>query len=176
MELHSTCGSNSLRQLPILDLLIYTRQKESFYGWMVATDPSEDAELPTTRLRMTSVPCLGLILRCPSFFLHVHSLLWFMFLFTDNHHPYTLIWLHLWCGLLPLCWSRLFPIVLWCITNLLLPWHHTPFVLTYSSFTWSRVLLIDHSHPPSCLCFPYRPDYSEFWLIPIVQWSRFLTS
>ena len=34
---------------------------------MVATDPSEDAELPTTRLRMTSVPCLGLILRCPSF-------------------------------------------------------------------------------------------------------------
>ena len=35
---------------------------------MVATDPSEDAELPTTRLRMTSVPCLGLILRCPSFY------------------------------------------------------------------------------------------------------------
>ena len=50
---------------------------------MVATDPSEDAELPTTRLRMTSVPCLGLILRCPSF-LHVHSPLWFMFPFTDN--------------------------------------------------------------------------------------------
>ena len=50
---------------------------------MVATDPSEDAELPTTRLRMTSVPCLGLILQCPSF-LHVHSLLWFMFPFTDN--------------------------------------------------------------------------------------------
>ena len=55
---------------------------------MVATDPSEDAELPTTRLRMTSVPCLGLILRCPSF-LHVHFLLWFMFPFTDNttHEP-----------------------------------------------------------------------------------------
>ena len=35
---------------------------------MVATDPSEDAELPTTRLRMTSVPCLGLILRCLSFY------------------------------------------------------------------------------------------------------------
>ena len=35
---------------------------------MVATDPSEDAELPTTRLQMTSVPCLGLILRCPSFY------------------------------------------------------------------------------------------------------------
>ena len=34
---------------------------------MVATNPSEDAELPTTRLRVTSVPCLGLILRCPSF-------------------------------------------------------------------------------------------------------------
>ena len=50
---------------------------------MVATDPSEDAKLPTTRLRMTSVPCLGLILRCPSL-LHVHSLLWFMFPFTDN--------------------------------------------------------------------------------------------
>ena len=50
---------------------------------MVATDPSEDAELPTTRLRMTSVPCLGLILWCPSF-LHIHSLLWFMFPFTDN--------------------------------------------------------------------------------------------
>ena len=50
---------------------------------MVATDPSEDAELLTTRLRMISVPCLGLILRCPSF-LHVHSLLWFMFPFTDN--------------------------------------------------------------------------------------------
>ena len=50
---------------------------------MVATDPSEDAELPTTRLRMISVPCLGLILRCLSF-LHDHSLLWFMFLFTDN--------------------------------------------------------------------------------------------
>ena len=50
---------------------------------MVATDPSEDAELQTTRLRTTSVPCLGLILRCPSF-LHVHSLLWFMFPFTDN--------------------------------------------------------------------------------------------
>ena len=50
---------------------------------MVATNPSEDAELPTTRLRMTSVPCLGLILRCPSF-LHVHFLLWFMFPFTDN--------------------------------------------------------------------------------------------
>ena len=61
MELHSTCGSNSLRQLLILELLIHTRQEESFYGWMVATDPSEDAELPTTRLRMTSVPCLGLI-------------------------------------------------------------------------------------------------------------------
>ena len=50
---------------------------------MVATDPSEDAKLPTTRLRMTSVPCLGLILRCPSF-LRIHSLLWFMFPFTDN--------------------------------------------------------------------------------------------
>ena len=50
---------------------------------MVATDPSEDAELPTTRLWMTSVPCLGLILWCPSF-LHVQSLLWFMFPFTDN--------------------------------------------------------------------------------------------
>ena len=35
---------------------------------MVATDPSGDAELPTTRLRMTSVPCLGLILRCLSFY------------------------------------------------------------------------------------------------------------
>ena len=35
---------------------------------MVATNPSEDVELPTTRLRMTSVPCLGLILRCPSFY------------------------------------------------------------------------------------------------------------
>ena len=35
---------------------------------MVATDPSEDAELPTTRLRVTSAPCLGLILRCPSFY------------------------------------------------------------------------------------------------------------
>ena len=57
---------------------------------MVATDPSEDVELLTTRLRMTSVPCLGLILRCPSF-LHVHSLLWFMFPLTDDHHPYTLL-------------------------------------------------------------------------------------
>ena len=55
---------------------------------MVATDPSEDAELPTTRLRMTSVPCLGLILWCLSL-LHVHYLLWFMFPFTDNttHMP-----------------------------------------------------------------------------------------
>ena len=35
---------------------------------MVATNPSEDTELPTTRLWMTSVPCLGLILRCPSFY------------------------------------------------------------------------------------------------------------
>ena len=35
---------------------------------MVTTDPSGDAELPTTRLRMTSVPCLGLILRCLSFY------------------------------------------------------------------------------------------------------------
>ena len=34
---------------------------------MVATDPSENAKLPTTRLRMTSVPCLGLILQCLSF-------------------------------------------------------------------------------------------------------------
>ena len=68
MELHSTCGSNSLRQLPILNLLIHTRQEESSYGWMVATDPSEDTELPTTRLQMTSVPCLGLILRCLSFY------------------------------------------------------------------------------------------------------------
>ena len=50
---------------------------------MVATDPSEDADLPTTRLRMTSIPCLGLILWCPSF-LHIHFLLWFMFPFTDN--------------------------------------------------------------------------------------------
>ena len=50
---------------------------------MVATNPSEDAELPTTRLRMTSVPCLGLILWCLSF-LHIHSLLWFMFPFTDD--------------------------------------------------------------------------------------------
>ena len=50
---------------------------------MVATDPSEDVELPTTRLQTTSVPCLGLILRCPSL-LHDHSLLWFMFPFTDN--------------------------------------------------------------------------------------------
>ena len=30
MELHSTCGSNSLRQLPILIQLIHTRQEESF--------------------------------------------------------------------------------------------------------------------------------------------------
>ena len=50
---------------------------------MVATDPSEDAELPTTRLQVTSAPCLGLILWCPSF-LHVLFLLWFMFPFTDN--------------------------------------------------------------------------------------------
>ena len=35
---------------------------------MVATNPSEDTELLTTRLRMTSVPCLGLILQCPSFY------------------------------------------------------------------------------------------------------------
>ena len=167
MELHSTCGSNSLRQLPILDLLIHTRQEESFLGWMVATDLSEDVELLTTRLRVTSAPCLGLILRCLSF-LHDHSLLWFMFPFTDDHRPYTLIWLHLWCGRSPLCWSRLFLIVLRCIINSLFPWHHTPFVLAYSPFTWSRVLLIDHSHPPSCLCFSFGPDYSEFWLIPIV--------
>ena len=90
---------------------------------MVTTDPSEDAELPTTRLRMTSVSCLGLILQCPSF-LHVHFLLWFMFLFTDDHRPYTLKWLHLWCGRSPLCWSRLFLIVLHHITNLSFPWHH----------------------------------------------------
>ena len=38
---------------------------------MVATDPSEDAELPTTRLQMTSVPCLGLILRCLSFYMFI---------------------------------------------------------------------------------------------------------
>ena len=56
---------------------------------MVATDPSEDVELPTTRLWMTTVPCLGLILQCPSL-LHVHSLLWFMFPFTDKtaHIPF----------------------------------------------------------------------------------------
>ena len=119
---------------------------------MVATDPSEDAELPTTRLQATSAPCLGLILRCPSF-LHVHSLLWFMFPFTDNTALIPFLWLHLWCGHLPLCWSRLFSIVLRCITNLSFPWHHTPFVLAYSSFTWSHISLIDHSHPPYCLCF-----------------------
>ena len=50
---------------------------------MVATNPSEDAELPTTRLRMTSVPCLGLILRCPSFFTRSFPFM-FMFPFTDN--------------------------------------------------------------------------------------------
>ena len=127
---------------------------------MVATDPSEDAELPTTRLQMTSVPCLGLILRCLSFFLHVHSLLWIMFPFTSDHCPYTPIWLHLWCGRSPLCSSRLFLIVLWCIINLLFSWYHTPFVLAYSPFTWSRVLLIDHSHPPSCLCSSFGPDLS----------------
>ena len=127
---------------------------------MVATNPSEDTKLPTTRLQMISIPCLGLILQCPSF-LHIHSLLWFMFPFTDNHHPYTLLRLHPWCGRLPLCWPRLFLIVLSCITNLLFPWHHTPFVLDYSSFTWSCVLLTDHSHTPSCLCFSFGPDYSE---------------
>ena len=67
MELHSTCGSNSLWQSPILIQLIHTCQEESFWGWMVATNPSEDVELLTTRLQMTSVPCLGLILWCPSF-------------------------------------------------------------------------------------------------------------
>ena len=35
---------------------------------MVATNPSEDTELPTTRLQMISVPCLGLILQCLSFY------------------------------------------------------------------------------------------------------------
>ena len=34
---------------------------------MVATNPSEDAELQTTRLWTTSIPCLGLILWCCSF-------------------------------------------------------------------------------------------------------------
>ena len=68
---------------------------------MVATDPSEDAELPTTRLRMTSVPCLGLILRCPSFYTfitfyglcfslqtiaaHIPS---YDYIFDVNVHPY----------------------------------------------------------------------------------------
>ena len=35
---------------------------------MVATNPSEDMELLTTRLRAASAPCLGLILQCPSLF------------------------------------------------------------------------------------------------------------
>ena len=155
MELHSICGSNSLRQLPILDLLIHTRQEESFQGWMVATDPSEDAELPTTRLRMTSVPCLGLILRCHSF-LHVHSLLWFMFPFTDDtaHIPlYDYIFdvdVHPYVNLDSFL---LFTVVLLIPS---FPWHHTPFVLVYSPFTWSRVCLL--IIPTLLLAFVFPSD------------------
>ena len=38
---------------------------------MVATNPSEDAELPTSILWMTSIPCLGLILQCLSFYMFI---------------------------------------------------------------------------------------------------------
>ena len=166
MELHSTCGSNSLRQTPILIQLIHTRQEESFLGWMVATDPSEDAELPTTRLRATSTPCLGLILRCLSFLRSLPFMVYVsLYRQSSPIYPFMVTPL-MWT--LPLWSSRLFPIVLRCITNLLFPWCHIPFVLTYSSFTWSRISLTDHSHPPSCLCSSFRPDYSEIWLIPIV--------
>ena len=97
MELHSTCGSNSLWQSPILIQLIHTHQEESFYGWMVATDPSEDVELQTTRLQMTSVPCLGLILQCPSFLTHSFPFMVYVSLYRQSLpiYPYmitSLMW------------------------------------------------------------------------------------
>ena len=98
MELHSTCGSNSLRQSPILIQIIHTHQEESFLGWMVATDPSEDAELLTTRLQMTSVPCLGLILQCLSFKTHAFPFMVYVSLYRQSPpiYPYmitSLMWM-----------------------------------------------------------------------------------
>ena len=121
---------------------------------MVATNPLEDAKLPTTRLRMTSVSCLGLILWCLSFYTLIPFYgLCFPLQTVPPIYPHMITSL-MWT--LPLCWPRLFLIVLTCITNLSFPWHHTPFVLAYSPFTWSHILLTDHSHPPSCLCFSFR--------------------
>ena len=106
---------------------------------MVATVSSEDAELLTTRLRMTVSLALG-------WFYGVLPLNTFIpfyglcFPFTDNRRPYILIWLHLWCGHSPLYWSRPFPIVLWCIT------------LFSHDITPPLFLLIHLSHDPTfCL-------------------------
>ena len=107
---------------------------------MVATDPSEDAELPTTRLRMTSVPCLGLILRCPSF-LHVPSLLWFMFLFTDN------------AAHIPL-YDYIFDVDIYSYVNLDSFLLFFGVLLTFYShdITFPLFLIIHHSHDPAfCL-------------------------
>ena len=120
---------------------------------MVATDPSEDAELQTTRLRMTSVPCLGLILRCHSFYTFIP--------FYGLCFPLQTITAHI-----PL-YDYIFDVDVYPYVNpdsfllffivLLTFYSHD---ITFPLFSLIHLshdpafLLTDHSHPPYCLCFP----------------------
>ena len=80
-----------------------------------------------------------------------------MFPFTDNHCPYTPLWLHLWCGLNPYVIPDSSFIVLQCITNI------------YShDITLPLFLLIHLSHDPT-FCLLIIPTLFIAFVSPSAQ-------
>ena len=166
MELHLTCGSNSLQQSPILIQLIHTAKK----------NPFKDEWLPPIHQKTRNYQqqgCGWLVSLALDWFYGVLPFYTFIPFYglcfplqtIPPIYPYmitSLMWML--SPILVQTFSYCFSIVL---LTFLFPWHHAPFVFCLFIFHTILHLLIDHSHPLSCLCFSFGLDYSEFWLIPI---------